>query len=250
MSTVRLQKAIADAGICSRRKAEALIADGKVSVNGKVVNEMGLKVDPEADTISIQGNVIASGAKQSDGSGNQHLYIALNKPVDFITSTTDEQGISVVSLLKKENAVGKLRRDITTRVYPVGRLDKESEGLVLLTNDGELANTLTHPRYEHEKEYEVIIGDRLTKDAIHVLEGGMDIGGEFVQGITVKKTFNKGRRQIVTVILKEGKNRQLRKMFGRLGYDVLSLRRTRIGKLKLGTLSIGKWKVVPRSAIV
>ncbi|MCB9798834.1 rRNA pseudouridine synthase, partial [Candidatus Nomurabacteria bacterium] len=136
------------------------------------------------------------------------------------------------------------------RLYPVGRLDKDSEGLVLLTNDGELTNVLTHPRFEHEKEYEIQIDDHLSRDAKKVLEKGMKLDDEFVQGITIVNEKRIGRRHLVRVILAEGKNRQIRRMFGRLGYHVVMLRRVRMGKLSLGSIPQGKWKFVKKSQIV
>lgn len=255
---IRLQKHIADLGICSRRKAEELIAAQKVKINGKIVVEMGVKIDPEKDTLEIidtkilkkkEGplkKVFTKNPEQKD----KKIYIALNKPVDYISSAAGEQGKSVLELLTKYNGGQREKRDIAERVYPVGRLDKDSEGLMLLTNDGSLTNLLTHPRYEHEKEYEVIIDRPLSKDAKKVLEHGMKLDDGFVQGIKIKKEFNKGKRTIVTVVLKEGKNRQIRKMFGQLGYNIVTLRRTRIGRLKLGTLPIGKWKFISKDAIV
>lgn len=244
MIQVRLQKHIADLGICSRRKAEELIASGKVFLNGKKVTEMGVKIDPKKDSVSVKGHAHTDTKEDM-------IYIALNKPIDYITSASSKQGTSIMDLLTKRNHASKYKKEISARVYPVGRLDKESEGLVLLTNDGELTNTLTHPRYEHEKEYDVTIAGRFQKETRKILEQGMNIGkNEYVKGIKIKKIFNKGKRTIITVILTEGKNRQIRRMFGRLGYDIVTLKRTRIGKLKLGTLSIGKWKFVARDKII
>lgn len=247
MTLVRLQKYMADHGICSRRKAEEMILAGEVKVNGKIA-ELGMKVDSEKDKVEMSG---VTPPLSYPTRGGKFVYILLNKPVDYICSNSDEQGASVLELLKKQNYWKPNGRDITERVYPVGRLDKDSEGLVLLTNDGELTNKLTHPSFEHEKEYEVTIDKQLEKDAIKVLEYGMDIGdGEYVQGVEVKKVFNKGRRTIVTIVLKEGKNRQIKKMFGRLGYHVLSLKRTRIGKAKLGVLPIGRWRFIKKEDII
>ncbi len=241
---VRLQKHIADLGICSRRKAEVLIVEGKVKVNGKLIKELGTKVDPEKDKVEVE-NVETKTEKPE-----RKIYIALNKPVDYISSASSEQGQSVLDLLTKENNIKKIKEELKTRVYPVGRLDKDSEGLMLLTNDGELTNLLTHPRFEHEKEYEVVIHHPLTRDSKKVLETGMNIDGEHYQGMKIKREFNKGRQTIVTVVLKEGKNREIRKMFGRLGYNISTLRRIRIGKLKLGVLPVGKWKLVKKEDIV
>ena len=154
-----------------------------------------------------------------------------------------------MDLITSQNCVQKGQK-LNTRVYPVGRLDKDSEGLILLTDDGELTNELTHPKYEHEKEYEVTIDGFLNKDAVNILTKGMKIDSGYVQGIQILKEFKKGRKSIITAILTEGKNRQIRKMFSNIGYNVLSLRRTRINKLKLGVLPIGKWKYITKDKIV
>lgn len=236
---------MADLGICSRRKAEKLIEGGKVKVNGKIINKLGTKIDPKKDKIEmIDNRQVISDNKQSK------VYIVLNKPIDFISSASSEQGKSIIDILVKNNNVGRYKRSVNTRVYPVGRLDKDSEGLILLTNDGELTNLLIHPKYEHEKEYEITIDKALSPDAKKVLTKGMKIDDDFFQGIEIKKEFNKGKRTIITAILREGKNRQLRKMFGRLGYNLTSIKRVRINKLKLGTLSIGKWRFVKKENIV
>jgi len=248
---IRLQKYMAQLGYCSRRKAEEYIAQGKVKVNGKFVTEAGIKVDPKKDEVEIIGV-----EKKTSTTNKGFVYIVLNKPIDYICSASNEQGASVIDLIipahylykKEKEEAEKHLQDV--RLYPVGRLDKDSEGLVLLTNDGTLTQTLTHPSHEHEKEYELTITQKLTKDAIQVLEHGMMIGSGFVQGITVKKLFNKGRKTIVTVILKEGKNRQIKKMFGRLGYDLQQLKRVRIGRLNIGTLPTGSWKFVEKKDII
>lgn len=242
----RAQKVMAHRGMCSRRKAEALIADGKVYVDGTQVTEMGLKVDPDVE-IEVRGANISS-----SHTTEPKVYILLHKPTGYICSTTSDQGKSILELLSEETYVtgGEKAADAwkqikNTRVYPVGRLDKDSEGLVLLTNDGALANKLTHPRYEHEKEYEIIITGRVPKGAEDVLMNGMDIGeGEIVRGIEIKHIKSLGKRTIVTVILREGKNRQIRRMFGRLGMDVVSLKRTRIDTFNLKTLPVGRWILI------
>jgi 23S rRNA pseudouridine2605 synthase len=243
---VRLQKHLADLGYCSRRKAEVFIQAGKVKVNGKVVTTLGTKVDPKKDkvTITTKDKFVATNP-------NEKIYIALHKPVDFISSSSSEQGSSVLELLTTGNQLGKYKKKLSARVYPVGRLDKDSEGLLLLTNDGELTNKLTHPKFQHQKEYEVTLDKSLSKDAKKVLESGMKIGdGEFVQGIRIKREKKIGRKVIINVVLKEGKNRQIRKMFGRLGYDLLKLKRIRIGDLKLGTLPVGRWRYVKKDFII
>ncbi|MBU1895587.1 rRNA pseudouridine synthase [Patescibacteria group bacterium] len=241
MALVRLQKAIADAGICSRRKAEELISLGKVEVNGKVVQEMGNKVNISKDEIKVESRKLKV--------ESNNIYILLNKPTGYICSANNKQGKSVLDLLTSENSL--THKPINPfRLYPVGRLDKDSDGLVLLTNDGELTDLLTHPRYEHEKEYEVNISKNLSSTDQKKLESNMIIGEDNVRGLKIKKILNNKKGQTVTVVLKEGKNRQIRRMFGQFGYDVLSLRRIRMGELKLGTLPIGKWKKIKKEQIV
>jgi len=243
----RIQKYIAEAGITSRRKAEILIAQGKVKINGAINRTLGTKIDPTKDLVEVCVENKWHTIELSDPS---LVYIALNKPVGYITSTVDTQGASIMELLQKDNYIGKEVPPALPRIFPVGRLDKDSEGLILLTNDGELTNALTHPSQEHEKEYEVTIDQYLTKDAIHILTKGMVIDDTFVRGITILEELHKGKRSIVRVILTEGKNRQIRKMFGAIGYQVTALKRVRIGKLKLGVLPIGKWKLVAKHSIV
>jgi len=236
-------------GICSRRKAEELILAKKVKVNGELVTEMGVKVDPEKDKVEVLSEKYFVSKKSAENFDNKKIYIALNKPVGYITSASSEQGESVLDLLTENNCMAKGRK-LETRVYPVGRLDKDSEGLVLLTNDGELTNEITHPRYEHEKEYEITIDGFLDADSRKILTTGMKITSGYVQGIKIVKEFKKGRNTIVTAILTEGKNRQVRKMFGNIGYRVMTLRRSRINKLTLGVMPVGKWKYVSRDKIV
>lgn len=250
---MRLQKAIAQMGICSRRKAESFISAGEVKVDGVVVTELGTKVDPEAVHIEV-GSPHASTASapqiERGATSEKKVYIALNKPVGYICSASSEQGATVLDLLTEENQIGKIKTPLKARVYPVGRLDKDSEGLVLLTNDGDLTNKLTHPRYEHKKVYEVTIDSPLTRDATKVLEHGMVIGEDHLKGIKVKDNKNLGKKTVVTVVLTEGKNRQIRKMFGQLGYHVIALKRTNISSLQLGVLSVGRWKYVKKHQII
>jgi 23S rRNA pseudouridine2605 synthase len=256
---IRLNKAIAELGICSRRKADELISAGKIQINGEVITILGTKVDLSKDKVEVveqrQGHM-----QERDNTrlpliakrNNSKVYILLNKPVDYICSASNEQGASVLDLITPENNIDKRREEASDlpRVYPVGRLDKNSEGMVLLTNDGDFTNEMTHPRYEHEKEYEVSIDTPLTKEAQKLLQKGMHFGDIYMNGIQIVKMFNKGRETLVTVILREGKNRQIRKMFSRLGYPILKLRRTRIEKIELKTLPIGKWKFISKKDII
>ena len=218
---IRLHKFLADAGVASRRKAEELITAGKIKVNGNVVTKLGTSVDPKKDQVEYNDQVI----KQT----GEKIYIALNKPLGYVSSATDNEGQSVLNLVK-----------VKQRVYPVGRLDKDSTGLMILTNDGELTNKITHPRYGSEKEYFVVLDADLKNDHIKKLEKGMTLEGKRVQGIKVVSAQNKSAR----LILKEGVNRQIRKMMGKLGYKVVKLKRIRIGKLELGNLQEGEWKKI------
>ena len=239
----RLQKILASTGLASRRGCEVYITAGRVKVNGKVITKFGTKVNPKKDEVDILGEKPLKKGK--------NIYIALNKPVDYITTTTSAQGASVIDLLVKENNIKpKFGVDVKERVYPVGRLDKDSEGLVLLTNDGELTNKLTHPRYEHTKLYEVTIDKPLTRDAKDILTKGMTLGDKRVKGIKITNESIRGKRTVVTVVLHEGKNRQVRKMFGRLGYSITGLKRIQMAKLTIGTLPPGRWRFVKKENIV
>lgn len=245
---IRLQKLMAQRGLCSRRKAEALIVGGNVKVNGTVIRELGAKVPPTA-SIELIGEGKKDGQVVQSSQSDEFIYIAMNKPIGVICSASSDQGESVLDLLTQDNQIGSYKVPLTTRVYPVGRLDKDSEGLVLLTNDGELTNRLIHPRYEHKKTYEVTIDAPLTRKAKGVLEHGMVLDDGPVNGIIVQGNKNIGRRTVVTVVLTEGKNRQIRKMFGRLGYRVIALKRTKISKLGLGVLPSGRWRYVRKEQI-
>lgn len=252
---IRLNKHIASLGFSSRRKADELIISGKIKVNGSIIKNLGNKVCPETDIIHIEDVSQKTNQIMVDYKKDNKLYIMLNKPIDYISSTTNAQGISVLDLITplnyhKQAHKDEARNTTNVRLYPVGRLDKDSEGLILLTNDGELTNQLTHPRHQHEKEYEITTDRQLTPDAKKILAKGMIIGEERYGGMKIKKEFNKGRRVIITVVLKEGKNRHIRKMFGKLGYNIYVLRRIRIEKLTLGILPIGKWKFVKKTEIL
>lgn len=224
---IRLQKHLADLGICSRRKAEELIKQRQVRVNNQIVDTLGSKIDPAKDKVEVLGQ---------EQKNNKKIYLALNKPVGYISSASSAQGKSILELVPKKYG----------RLYPVGRLDKDSEGLILLTNDGELTNLLTHPKYEHEKEYQVKVNESLSKIEEEKFKKGMIITGEKIQGVKIKKINNLE----YNLILKEGKNRQIRKMFAKFGIEVLSLKRTRVNKLKLKNLPTGKFREVKREEII
>lgn len=216
----RLQKFLASAGIDSRRKCEELIIDGRIKVNGITVTELGTKIDPEKDVVEYRNKRILTSQKK--------LYIKFNKPAGYITSCRRFEGPTIFDLLK----------DIKQRVYPIGRLDKESSGLLLLTNDGDLALKLSHPRYEHEKEYEVEAQFTLSDGQIQTMRNGVNL----VEGKTLPAEIKKTGRNSFKIIIHEGKNRQIRRMLRAVNNKVLTLKRIRISNVTLGKLKEGKWE--------
>ncbi len=219
MPLMRLQKYLSSAGFCSRRKGEEYIRDGLVKVNGIIVTELGTKVDPQNDRIEVNETLVKEGQKK--------VYIALNKPREYVTSC-DHPGEKIVLDLV----------DIPERIYPVGRLDKDSTGLLLLTNDGRLHHRLSHPSFDHEKEYQVIVASHITDGALRSLEKGMPMMGTKTRPAKIKRLSSKRFR----IVLKEGRNRQIRRMVGKVGGRVIGLKRIRISNIKLSKLSEGFWR--------
>lgn len=218
--SMRLQKFMQQCGVASRRKAEELIVQGDVSVNGKVITELGTKINPEVDQVHVSGICIHK---------DPIVYIKLNKPNGYISSTTSKQGKSVLDLVKS-----------SVKLFPVGRLDKESEGLVILTNDGDYANKIMHPRYGHQKEYIVEIDKPLTDEAVDALRDGPLLDGDDLNPMLLGHV--RKNRTHFHLTLSEGKNRQIRRVLGQLGYKVLRLERIRINNIKLGELESGDWE--------
>ncbi len=219
MPLMRLQKYLSGAGFCSRRKGEEYIKDGLVMVNDQVVTELGTKVDPEADRVEVDGTRVEADQKK--------VYIALNKPREYVTSCNHPGEKIVLDFV-----------DIPERIYPVGRLDKDSTGLLLLTNDGRLHHRLSHPSFDHEKEYEVTVASHITDGALKSLEKGMPMMGTKTRPAKIRRISSKR----FLIILKEGKNRQIRRMVGKVGGRVIGLKRIRISNIKLGKLSEGSWR--------
>ena len=221
--TDRLQKIIAARGICSRRKAEELILAGRVTCNGSVAN-LGDRADPDVDEIKVDGKLLPS---QRDC-----VYIMLNKPRGYVTTLSDEKG--------RPNAAQLI--DCGVRVYPVGRLDMDSEGLLLFTNDGEFANTLMHPKHEVNKTYRVLV-EGYSEEKLEKLREPIELDGYLIRRPDVKllRTREKGQAQLL-VTIHEGRNRQVRRMCDAAGMKVLRLQRIAEGKLKLDTLELGKWR--------
>ena len=220
--TIRLQKHLAECGIASRRKSEELIEQGKVKVNG-VKAKIGDKINPRKDMVFVDGRKITKDKTKH--------YIMLYKPRGFITTMSDEMG---------RKCVAELIADVDTRIYPIGRLDRESEGLLLFTNDGEFANAMTHPTKHVPKTYRVTIRPDITDDQITKMMTGMMIDGKKTMPADVKVLTKEPNRVVIEIIICEGRNRQIRKMCEELGLDVARLKRTAIGTVKLGMLPQGK----------
>lgn len=221
---IRLQKYLAECGIASRRKSEELIAAGKVKVNG-VTASIGDKVNPKHDKVTVSGKKAVSVKKS--------VYIMLNKPRGFITTMSDEHD---------RKCVAELVKGINTRVYPVGRLDRESEGLLIMTNDGEFANALTHPSKHVSKTYRVTIRPEITKEQATAFRSGIEIDGRITAPADLRILEAQENRTVVEVTIYEGRNRQIRKMFEALGIEVARLKRTKVGNLKLGMLKQGDYR--------
>lgn len=221
---IRLQKHLSQCGVASRRKAEELIAAGKVKVNGKPAG-IGDKVDPIRDKVTVGGKTVVRVKNK--------YYIMLHKPRGFVTTMKDE---------KDRRCVAQLVSDLPARVFPVGRLDKDSEGLLIMTNDGELANLLTHPKSHVNKIYRVTVRGRVTPEQIDILQTGVELDGELTLPCEVAVTELKEDRTVLRFALVQGKNRQIRRMCESLGLEVLRLKRTEIAGVKLGGLPQGKWR--------
>ena len=221
---IRLQKYLAECGVASRRKSEELIVAGKVKVNG-VTALIGDKVNPKHDKVTVSGKKVVSVKK--------NVYIMLNKPRGFITTMNDEHD---------RKCVAELVKDINTRVYPVGRLDRESEGLLIMTNDGEFTNALTHPSKHVSKTYKVTIRPTITKEQATEFRNGIEIDGRMTAPADLRVLETQENRTVIEVTIYEGRNRQIRKMFEALGIEVARLKRTKVGNLKLGMLKQGAYR--------
>lgn len=228
----RLQKVIAQAGLASRRKAEELIEQGKVKVNGQVVREQGLKVDPVEDKIEVSGKLL----KIKD----EKVYFLLNKPKGYVTTASDPQGRpTVLDLIKTP-----------TRVYPVGRLDFATEGLLLLTNDGNLTYQLTHPSHEIEKVYHAMVRGIPKESAIRELQRGVLLDDGMTAPAKVKVLKQEGGNTLLEVIIHEGRNRQVRRMCENIGHPVIRLERVALGNLTLQGVKRGKYRSLSEKEVM
>lgn len=232
-SLVRLQKYMADLGIASRRKSEQMIADGMVKVNGRVAT-IGDKVNPKKDKVTVKGRKIAAGARA------KRYYIMLNKPRGYVTTMSDEMG---------RKCVAELVKDIPARIYPVGRLDRDSEGLLLMTNDGEFANKVTHPSKHVYKVYRVTVRPAINEEQLVEMSSGMVIDGRKTAPAEVRVVQREEGRCVLEIILREGRNRQIRKMCEQLGLEVPRLKRIAVGQVKLGGLKSGAWRELTKDEV-
>ena len=221
---MRLNKYIASAGICSRRKADELIANGNVKINGAVIKEMGYDVSG-SDRVQVNGRVIEEAGKK--------VYVLLNKPYGYITTMNDDKGRATVA---------ELVSDIPERLFPVGRLDYNTTGLLIMTNDGDLAYALTHPKNEVYKTYEAKVSGVISESRLAKLRRGVDIGGFVTSPAKVRVIKQMPRHAVVEIKIREGKNRQVRKMFAAVGNKVMELKRVAVGDIKLGRLMQGHYR--------
>lgn len=221
---IRLQKFLSEAGVASRRKAEEMIRNGMVKVNGAVA-QIGDSVDPKKDTVAVKGKKVR---KESN-----LRYILLNKPRGFVTTTDDDLG---------RKCVLELVRDVKERIYPVGRLDRVSEGALILTNDGAFANAMMHPSRHVPKTYRVTVRPGITSEQADILASGVELDGRMTAPAEVRILSKEDDRAVLEIVLYEGRNRQIRRMCEAVSLEVARLRRIAVGSVKLGMLQTGEWR--------
>ncbi len=232
MEEIRLQKFMADCGVASRRKCEEYIVDGLVKVNGEIVDKLGIKVNPESDIIEYNGERLKLSSKSN-------IYILLNKPIGYVTTVKDQfSRETVIDLIK----------GINERIVPVGRLDMYTSGALILTNDGDFVYKVTHPKYEIEKTYVATLSGIIQSDAIERLKEGVEIEDYTTKPAKVRilKIDNEKNISRVEITIHEGKNREVRKMCEAVGYKVMALHRSKIGKLDVKDLKIGQWRYLTK----
>ncbi len=232
MGRIRLNKFIALSGLTSRRKADALIEEGRVEVNGKVVTKLGTLVDPYKDKVRVDGRIVAPPKKD--------VYLAFNKPKGYVTTMDDELG---------RKSIATLFYNFPVRIFPVGRLDMDTEGLIFLTNDGEFSYIVTHPKFNIEKEYNVWAEGKVTEEDLKKLKKGVFIDGKIVRPKIVEILKHDRKNTMIKVIITEGRKREIRRMFHRIGHKVERLVRIRIGPVKLGDLRSGKYRDLTPSEV-
>lgn len=231
---IRINKAFSVMGIMSRRATEAAIKSGRIKINGKLA-QVGMQIDLQKDVIELDGTLIKTTPP------TEPIYIMLNKPRGYICTAKDEQGRKIAK---------SLIPDIKERIYNIGRLDKNSEGLLLFTNNGEFANSIMHPKNKITKEYKVTVTPKITKEALAGLNSPISIDGENLTPakVTIAKEYED--RTILNFVITQGKNRQIRKMCQAFSLEVKKLKRVRIGQLKLGTLAVGKYRHLTEQEVI
>jgi len=229
----RLQKLLARAGIASRRESEKLIAAGRVSVNGKIVIALGTKADPETDTIALDGEPLSFAEPKH--------YLLLNKPADVLSTRHDPQGRATVMQLVPQ----RLRRYL----YPVGRLDMDAEGLLLLTNDGELAHALTHPSFEIPKTYLATVQGQVSRDELQALRAGVELKDGPAAADVAEIVELSGDSTVLSLTLHEGRKREVKRLCQAVGHRVIALQRVSLGPLELGQLQPGKYRALSAEEI-
>lgn len=229
---MRLQKFMAKSGLGSRRACEEIIKQGRVEVNGKIINKMGMSVNPEKDRIKVDGELIQISTEK--------IYILMNKPTGVITTVKDPfNRPTVIDMLKS----------VKERVFPVGRLDKDTEGLLILTNDGSLTYKITHPKYEIQKTYVAHLSGRVNKDKLMILQNGVKLEDGITAPANIKVLLVKNDYTILQIKIHEGRNRQIRRMCKAIGHPLLYLKRTRIGNIDLQDLNVGEWRYMTKQEI-
>ncbi|MBQ7574728.1 MAG: rRNA pseudouridine synthase [Clostridia bacterium] len=223
---VRLQKYIAMSGAASRRKAEELISEGRVKVNGSVISEQGVKVEIGADKVTLDNKELKVKDKK--------YYIMLNKPVGYVTTVKDQ--------FDRPTVIDLVGDEINARLFPVGRLDYETEGLLLLTNDGDFTYRVTHPKFHTDKTYIAVIGGGVSIQGMSALRKGVRIDNYTTSPADVTMLDASAGKTTIKITIHEGKNRQVRKMFEAIGCKVIALQRIQIGQIELGNLPLGRWR--------
>ena len=233
MEEIRLQKYLADCGIASRRKAEELIKDGKITVNNTVITQLGTKIDQKKDVVKYNNKIV----KQT----SDYLYILLNKPIGYVTTVKDQFNRDSVLDLVKTNK----------RLVPVGRLDMYTSGALILTNDGDFIYKVTHPKHEIEKTYTVTVKGIVKEDEIKSLKNGVNIGDYITKQAKVKilKIDNEKNQSRLEITIHEGKNRQIRKMCEAINHNVLALHRSKIAGIGVKDIELGKWRYLQKDEI-
>lgn len=233
MSKIRINKYLASIGVASRRKIDEMVLQGKISINGSPIKTLGFKVDPEKDEIKVDNQ------KVHDREHNEKVYIALHKPKGIVSTASDEFGRKTVLDLVK----------IPQRIYPIGRLDQDSSGLILLTNDGELTQRLSHPKFESPKTYEVYLQGKIDEWQLNKLRNGVILKDGNTTPAEVDILQEKDNRTLLQITIHEGRNRQIPRMCAAIKLNLLELKRVGIGNVKLGDLESGKWKYLTDEAV-